>query len=95
MGELASKLIDELLLVASVFSEFISAELSNSESFGQTGEGNSLVVRISELGTMRGAMHSSSYNLLPVLDFVRGLKLARGPLVTAKISSWGPVLAGD
>ena len=30
MGELASKLIDELLLVASVFSEFESVESSNN-----------------------------------------------------------------
>ena len=30
MGELASKLIDELLLVASVFSEFKSVESSNN-----------------------------------------------------------------
>ena len=82
MGELASKLVDELLLVASAFSEFKSVEPSNSESFSQLTrefEGDNLDVSISESWRCYSyALQVSSYNLLPVYISYGGLKLARG-----------------
>ena len=92
MGELASKLIHELMLVASVFSKFKFVESSNTESFSQPEEGDYLVARISESGIY--SCHDSRGAITYCLfRFRGGLKLTRGPLLAAKIIR-GSILAG-
>ena len=59
-----------------------------TKSFSQTGEGDYLVVRISESGTMRGAMRSSSYNLLPVY-ILWGTEIGKGNHFWLPKSVWG------
>ena len=55
-----------------------------------TEEGDHLVVRILESGTMKGAMRLSSYTTYCVFRFCGGLKLARGTTFGSQNQSGGP-----